>query len=30
MKTPAIVDARNFLDAHTLRQTGFDYEGVGR
>jgi UDPglucose 6-dehydrogenase len=30
MKIPAIVDARNFLDAHTLRQLGFDYEGVGR
>ncbi|MCA1834377.1 MAG: UDP-glucose/GDP-mannose dehydrogenase family protein [Actinomycetota bacterium] len=30
MATPAIVDARNFLDAHTLRQAGFDYEGVGR
>jgi UDPglucose 6-dehydrogenase len=30
MRTPAIVDARNFLEAHTLRQLGFDYEGVGR
>jgi UDPglucose 6-dehydrogenase len=30
MATPAIVDARNFLDAHMLRQAGFDYEGVGR
>ena len=30
MATPAIVDARNFLDAHMLRQLGFDYEGVGR
>jgi len=30
MRTPAIVDARNFLDGHSLRQIGFDYEGVGR
>jgi UDPglucose 6-dehydrogenase len=30
MATPAIVDARNFLDAHMLRQAGFTYEGVGR
>ncbi len=30
MATPAIVDARNFLDAHMLRQMGFTYEGVGR
>jgi len=30
MKTPVIVDARNLLDSHTLRQMGFTYEGVGR
>ena len=30
MKSPAIVDARNLLDPHTLRQMGFIYEGVGR
>ncbi len=30
MRTPAIVDARNLLDAHMLRQSGFTYEGVGR
>lgn len=30
MAMPKIVDARNFLDAHTLRQMGFVYEGVGR
>ena len=28
--TPAIVDARNLLDAPTLRARGFTYEGVGR
>jgi len=30
MAKPAIVDARNFLDPHHLRQMGFAYEGVGR
>ncbi|MHB8510963.1 MAG: UDP-glucose dehydrogenase family protein [Actinomycetota bacterium] len=30
MRTPIIVDARNLLDPHTLRQMGFTYEGVGR
>jgi hypothetical protein len=25
-----VVDARNFLDPHRLRQLGFTYEGVGR
>ena len=30
MKTPVIVDARNLLDPHSLRQMGFTYEGVGR
>ena len=27
---PIVVDARNFLDPHLLRQLGFTYEGVGR
>jgi len=30
MARPVIVDARNLLDPHTLRQIGFVYEGVGR
>ena len=30
MATPLIVDGRNFLDAETLRATGFTYEGIGR
>ncbi|MEX2554698.1 MAG: UDP-glucose/GDP-mannose dehydrogenase family protein [Actinomycetota bacterium] len=30
MATPVVVDARNFLDPHMLRQLGFTYEGVGR
>jgi len=30
MTTPVVVDARNFLDPHMLRQLGFTYEGVGR
>ena len=30
MTTPVIVDARNLLDPHSLRQMGFTYEGVGR
>jgi len=30
MTTPVIIDARNLLDPHTLRQMGFTYEGVGR
>ena len=30
MSTPVVVDARNFLDPHMLRQLGFTYEGVGR
>jgi UDPglucose 6-dehydrogenase len=30
MATPVIIDARNLLDSHTLRQMGFTYEGVGR
>ena len=30
MKTPLIVDGRNFLDREALREAGFTYEGVGR
>lgn len=30
MATPVVVDARNFLDSHVLRQLGFVYEGIGR
>ena len=30
MNVPVVVDARNFLDPHMLRQLGFTYEGVGR
>jgi UDPglucose 6-dehydrogenase len=30
MADPTVVDARNFLDPHLLRQLGFSYEGVGR
>ena len=30
MASPVIVDARNLLDPHSLRQMGFTYEGVGR
>jgi UDPglucose 6-dehydrogenase len=30
MRRPVVVDARNFLDPHLLRQLGFAYEGVGR
>ncbi|MFY9588211.1 MAG: UDP-glucose/GDP-mannose dehydrogenase family protein [Actinomycetota bacterium] len=30
MANPVVVDARNFLDPHRLRQLGFTYEGVGR
>ncbi len=30
MTIPVIMDARNLLDPHTLRQLGFTYEGVGR
>jgi UDPglucose 6-dehydrogenase len=30
MISPVVVDARNLLDPHLLRQTGFTYEGVGR
>ncbi len=30
MRTPLIVDGRNFLDPEALRSAGFTYEGVGR
>ena len=30
MRTPVIVDGRNFLDPETLRAAGFTYEGIGR
>jgi UDPglucose 6-dehydrogenase len=30
MKTPLLVDGRNFLDRDTLTAAGFTYEGVGR
>jgi UDPglucose 6-dehydrogenase len=30
MAKPAVVDARNLLDPHVLRQIGFTYEAVGR
>ncbi len=30
MKTPHLIDGRNFLDAPKLRQLGFIYRGIGR
>ncbi|HXD59475.1 MAG TPA: UDP binding domain-containing protein, partial [Thermoleophilaceae bacterium] len=30
MKTPLIVDGRNYLDREAMIAAGFDYEGVGR
>jgi UDPglucose 6-dehydrogenase len=30
MNTPVVIDARNLLDPHSLRQLGFAYEGIGR
>jgi len=30
MKTPLIVDGRNYLDRDALVAAGFTYEGVGR
>ena len=30
MANPLVVDGRNFLDASTMRDAGFTYEGVGR
>jgi UDPglucose 6-dehydrogenase len=30
MRTPLVVDGRNFLDGKLLRDAGFTYEGIGR
>ena len=30
MKTPVIIDGRNFLDPSLMQETGFIYEGIGR
>jgi UDPglucose 6-dehydrogenase len=30
MANPLVVDGRNFLDARTLREAGYTYEGIGR
>jgi UDPglucose 6-dehydrogenase len=30
MRTPLVVDGRNFLDREALRTAGFTYEGIGR
>ena len=30
MTRPLLIDGRNFLDAGLLRDSGFDYEGIGR
>ena len=30
MTEPRVVDARNLLDRNRLRQSGFDYQGIGR
>lgn len=30
MRTPVIIDGRNFLDADVIRQMGFIYSGIGR
>jgi UDPglucose 6-dehydrogenase len=30
MTNPLLVDGRNFLDPHALREAGFTYEGIGR
>jgi UDPglucose 6-dehydrogenase len=30
MKTPLVVDGRNFLDREAMIAAGFEYEGVGR
>jgi UDPglucose 6-dehydrogenase len=30
MRTPLIVDGRNFLDREAVRVAGFEYEGIGR
>jgi UDPglucose 6-dehydrogenase len=30
MRTPLIIDGRNFLDPEAVRASGFEYEGIGR
>ena len=30
MRTPLIIDGRNFLDPKAVRAAGFEYEGIGR
>jgi UDPglucose 6-dehydrogenase len=30
MRTPIVIDGRNFLDREALRAEGFTYEGIGR
>jgi UDPglucose 6-dehydrogenase len=30
LRTPVVVDGRNFLDREALREAGFTYEGIGR
>jgi len=30
MARPLLIDGRNFLDPHLLRNAGFEYEGIGR
>ena len=30
MRTPLVVDGRNFLDRGALLEAGFTYEGIGR
>jgi UDPglucose 6-dehydrogenase len=30
MRTPVVIDGRNFLDREALRAAGFTYEGIGR
>jgi UDPglucose 6-dehydrogenase len=30
MRNPLIVDGRNLLDPHAVREAGFEYEGIGR
>jgi hypothetical protein len=30
METPIVIDGRNIYDFDTMRETGFEYYGVGR
>ncbi len=30
MRSPVLIDGRNFLDAEAMRAAGFTYEGIGR